>query len=160
PYSAGTWAWQASHATRGHRGRRFGIRLGAISTDGAAVRAVRQDGAGFGLDPAVVREPGTAPAGATVFPGAYYLYTVVSARSPWCRALVAAIGFEPTDPAGDGSSGLCKGEHRADIVAAGFLPLDPLSGMSSTCRLEVPVQAGLSDTPPPAASTPTTTTIT
>jgi len=159
PYSAGTWAWQTSHASRRHRDRRLGIRLGAISTGGVAVRPVRQDGSGVGLDPAVVREPGTAPPGAPVFPGAYYLYTVVSARSPSYGAIVAAVGFQPAEPEGDGSSGLCKGEHRADILDAGFLPLDPLPSTSSTCRLEVPVQPGLSDTPPTAVTAPSTTTV-
>ncbi len=159
PYSAGTWAWQASHANRRHPDRRGGVRLGAISAGGVALHPVRQDDSGIGLDPAVVREPGTAPVGATVFPGAYYLYTVVSARSPWYRAIVAAVGFEPAEPAGDGSSGLCKGEHRDEILEAGFLPLDPADGSSSTCRLEVPVRPGLADPPPAAVTTPTTTTV-
>jgi hypothetical protein len=158
PYSAGTWAWQASHVGGHRRDDRGRVRLGAISTGGVALQPVRQDGAGAGLDPAVVREPGTAPTGATTFPGAYYLYTVVSARSPRYGAIVAALGFEPAAPAGDGSSGLCKGEHRDDILAAGFLPLDPTNGSPSTCRLEVPVRPGLADTPPPAV-TPTTTTV-
>ena len=111
PYSAGTWAWQASHATRRSHNGRGGIRLGAVSTGGVALHPLRQDGAGIGLDPAVVREPGTAPAGATVFPGAYSLYTGVSVRSPGYGAI--------------GSGGRCQGEHRDDILGGGFLPLEP-----------------------------------
>ena len=146
PYSAGTWAWQASHTTRRSHNGRGGIRLGAVSTGGVALHPLRQDGAGIGLDPTVVREPGTAPAGATVFPGAYSLYTGVSVRSPGYGAI--------------GSGGRCQGEHHDDILGGGFLPLEPASGSSSTCRLEVPVRPGLADTPPPTVTTPTTTTIT
>jgi PBP superfamily domain len=161
PYSAGTWVRQAADAVGRRRDARGRVRLGAIVHHGVEQLPVRDDGSGPQLDPTVVREPD--PTGAhTTFPGAYYLYNAVSSGSPRYGSTVAVVGFDPADPTGEASSPLCKGAERSAIVSAGFLPLARATESDVTCRLETPVQSGLTDEPsiPPvttAAPTPTTT---